>query len=160
MSNFCTPSPFFLSVRMGPNWARRRNLGPGRWNLGYHPPSLHPHPLWYCCSISIILSRHFHHIPGQYNSQPFTTKNQFKLNSIFCSKTQASHLEYAKNKTKMLRQNQAPIRNTYSRTRHQSGTLIAEPDPCLEHSLDSNNTYTNYRSGHPISADPSPCNHS
>ena len=32
----------------------------------------------------------------------------------------------------------------------------AEPDTCLEHSLDSNNTYTNYSSGHPISVDPLP----
>ena len=27
---------------------------------------------------------------------------------------------------------------------------------CLEHCLDSNNTYTNYSSGHPISVDPLP----
>ena len=31
-----------------------------------------------------------------------------------------------------------------------------EPDTCLEHCLDSNNTYTNYNSGHPISVDPLP----
>ena len=53
--------------------------------------------------------------------------------------------------------------NTYSRTRHQAGTLIAEPDTCLEHRLDSNNTYTSYGSEHPISVDPLPlpssCNH-
>ena len=33
---------------------------------------------------------------------------------------------------------------------------MAEPDTCLEHCLDSNNTYTNYSSGHPISVDPLP----
>ena len=55
---------------------------------------------------------------------------------------------------KMLsKQNQAPVWNTCSRTRHQSGTLITEPDTSLEHCLDSNNTYTNYSSGHPISVD-------
>ena len=43
-----------------------------------------------------------------------------------------------------------------SRTRHLSGTLIAESDTSLEHCLDSNNTYTNYSSGHPISVDPLP----
>ena len=58
---------------------------------------------------------------------------------------------------KMLsKQNQASIWNTCSRTRHQSGTLIAEPDTSLEHCLDSNNTYTSYSSGHPISIDPLP----
>ena len=40
---------------------------------------------------------------------------------------------------------------TLSRTRNQSGTFIAEPDTCLEHCLYSNNTYTNYSCGHPIS---------
>ena len=55
-----------------------------------------------------------------------------------------------------LKQNKTPARNTYSRTRHQSGTLLAEPDTCLEHYLDSNNTYTNYSSGQPISADALP----
>ena len=42
-----------------------------------------------------------------------------------------------------------------------SGTLIAEPYNCLEHCLDTNNTYTNYSCGYPISS-PSPpysCNH-
>ena len=53
-------------------------------------------------------------------------------------------------------QNQTPVRNTYSRTRNQSGTLLAEPDTCLEHCKDSNNNYTNYSSGHPISEDPLP----
>ena len=50
-----------------------------------------------------------------YNSQQlFTTKNQFKLNSVFCIKIQASSLTWnAKNKTKMLSK--------------------AEPDTCLEH---------------------------
>ena len=33
---------------------------------------------------------------------------------------------------------------------------MAEPDTCLEHCLDSNNTYTNYSSVHPISVDPLP----
>ena len=55
-----------------------------------------------------------------------------------------------------LNQNQTPVWNTYSRTRHQHETLIAEPDTCLEHCLDSNNIYTNYSSGHPISVDPLP----
>ena len=31
---------------------------------------------------------------------------------------------------------------------------MTEPDICLEHCLDSNNTHTNYSSKHPISADP------
>ena len=52
-----------------------------------------------------------------------------------------------------LYQKQTPAWNTYSRTRHQSGTLIAEPDTCLEQCLDSNNTCTNYSCGHPISVD-------
>ena len=43
-----------------------------------------------------------------------------------------------------------------TRTRHLSGTLIAEPDTCLEHCLDSNNTYTNYSCGNPTSVDPLP----
>ena len=30
---------------------------------------------------------------------------------------------------------------------------MLEPDTCLEHCLDSNNTYTNYSSGHPIYVD-------
>ena len=46
--------------------------------------------------------------------------------------------------------------NTYSRTRHLSATLIAESDTCLEHCLDSNNTYTNYSSGHLIPVNPLP----
>ena len=33
---------------------------------------------------------------------------------------------------------------------------MAEPGNCLEHFLDSNNTYTNYSFGHPISVDPLP----
>ena len=49
-----------------------------------------------------------------------------------------------------LKQNQTSVWNTYSRTRHQSGTLIAQPDTCLENCLDSNNTFTNYSSGHPF----------
>ena len=43
-----------------------------------------------------------------------------------------------------------------------SETLKAELDTCLEHCLDSNNTYTNYSCGHPISVDTlplPPCNH-
>ena len=55
-----------------------------------------------------------------------------------------------------LQQNQMPVWNTYSRTRHLSGTLAAEPDTCLEYCLGSNNTYTNYSSGHPVSEDPLP----
>ena len=55
-----------------------------------------------------------------------------------------------------LKQNQTPVWNTYSRTRNQSGTLLAEPDTCLEHCKESNNNYTNYSSGHPTSADPLP----
>ena len=53
-----------------------------------------------------------------------------------------------------LQPNQAPVWKTYRRTRHQSGTLIAEPGTCLEHCMDSNNGYTNYSCGHPISVDP------
>ena len=66
----------------------------------------------------------------------------------------------AKKKTKMLSQAQFPPEPDTC----LSGTLIAEPDACLEHCLDSNNTYTNYSCGHPISVDPLPlpkpcCNH-
>ena len=76
------------------------------------PP--YPHPLWYSCCISIIFSRLFHHIPSPCNSQLFTTKNQFKLNPIFYSKTKQTCLtRNAKNKTKMLSK--------------------PEPDTCLEH---------------------------
>ena len=48
------------------------------------------------------------------SQQLFTSKNQFKLNSVFCSKIQANSLTWnAKDKTKMLSK--------------------AEPDTCLEH---------------------------
>ena len=69
-----------------PPWTSKRR---------YQLPPPHLNPLWYSCSISIISSRRFHHIPCPCYSQLFTTKNQFKLNSIFSSKTQAnmSHLE-------------------------------------------------------------------
>ena len=104
------PSPLFLFVRMDPNWerppptrlwARPPPLPPAPgWNLGYQrpppppqPPS--PHSFWYSCSISIIFSRRFHQIPCPCYSKLFTTKNQYKVNSIFWSNTQAkmSHLE-------------------------------------------------------------------
>ena len=42
MSNFCTPFSLFLSVQMGPNWARPpppAPAPPGRRNLGYQPPN-------------------------------------------------------------------------------------------------------------------------
>ena len=102
---FLHPLPLFSVCPNGTELGKTSKLR--SWTLKLRlpttipPPLPPPHPLWYSCSISIILSRHFHHIPGQCNSQPFTTKNQFKLNSIFCNKTQAntSHLEYAKNKT-------------------------------------------------------------
>ena len=86
----------------------------------------HPDPLWYSCSILIIFSRPFHHIPCPRNSQHFTTKNQFKLNSIFCSKIQVntSHLECQNalmtepnTSLEHLGQNQTPVWNTV-------GTLI------------------------------------
>ena len=86
------PFPFFcLSewVQIGQD-----SLAPGRLNVGYQPPPP-PHSFCYSCSIVIICSRSFHHISCPCHSQLFTTKNQFKWNSIFCSKTQAntSHLE-------------------------------------------------------------------
>ena len=95
MSSFCTHlSSLFLSVWMDPNWVRLHHH-PWKSQLRL-PTSLTPHShlLWYFCSISIIFSRRFHHTPCSCNWQLFTTKNQFKLNSIFCCKTQAkkSHL--------------------------------------------------------------------
>ena len=55
-------------------------------------------------------------------------------------------------------QNQTPAcpGTLNGRTRHLSGTLKADPDTCLEHCLDSNNTYTNYNCGHPIYVGPLP----
>ena len=47
--------------------------------------------------------------------------------------TSMKNVQFSHNKTKMLSK--------------------AEPGTCLEHCLDSNNTYTNYSSGHPISVD-------
>ena len=86
---FASPSHLFLSVRMGLNCVSP----PPPWTLKLRlpttsPPS--PHPLWYSYSISIIFIKRFHHIPCPCNSQLFTTKIQFKLNSIFCSKIQAN----------------------------------------------------------------------
>ena len=88
------PPPPIFSVRMGPNWARL----PRPWTSQLRLPTPFPqsHLLWYSCSILIIFSRRFHHIPCPCNSQLLlTTKNQLEFNSVFCSKTQAdtSHLE-------------------------------------------------------------------
>ena len=90
-----SPSPFFLSVRMTPNWA-----GPptsGRRNLSYQPPP----PL----SPLVFLQK----IGMQ-------KENQNAVYSLVSSRTR--HLS---------------VWNTYIRTRHLSRTLIAEPDPSLEH---------------------------
>ena len=89
LSNFCKHSPLFLPVRMGPNWARLPPL-PRLWTLNLRLPPTptppHPHLLWYSCSISIIFSRRFHHIPCPYNSKLFSTKNQFNIKLIiWCS---------------------------------------------------------------------------
>ena len=88
-----SPSLIFLSARIGPNCAIRHR--PWTSKLRLPATTTHPYPLWYSCSISIIFSRRLYHIPCPCNSELFITKNQFKLNSIFCSKTQAStpHLE-------------------------------------------------------------------
>ena len=111
MSNFCTlplPPFFCLSewIRIGqdlPPPAPGQDLTPSPrpWlklrlpTTPPHPKPLHPHSFWYSCSISIIFSRRFHQIPCPCYSKLFTTKNQYKLNSIFWSNTQAkmSHLE-------------------------------------------------------------------
>ena len=106
--------PLFLSVRMGPIWG-----SPRPWTLKLREPTSLPIPIpfgilaayrLYLVDVSII-----YHACAAYNS---ATKNQFKLNSIFCSKTQAntSHLE-------CLKQNQVPVWNTYRNTRQQSGRL-------------------------------------
>ena len=131
-------SPLFLSVRMGQNKARHSSA-PGRGNLSYQPPPLHPHPL-FLQKIGMLKRK------PKCCPKPSFLQNQTPV----C-------LEH-------LQQNHTPVWNTYSRIRHQSGTLIAEPDTCLEHCLDSNNTYTNYCCGHPISVGPLPlpnpyCNH-
>ena len=118
MSNFYTPPPplFFC-----PNESELpRPPAPGHQNLGYQPPP-YPHSLWYSCCISTVFSRSFHQIPC--NSQLFT-KNSSKHVSLGMLKIKPKCC---------LKQNQKPVWNTYSRTRHQSGTLIAEPDTCLEH---------------------------
>ena len=85
---------------------------PCLWTLKLRLPNTphHPDSLWYSCSILIIFSRPFHHLPCPRNSQHFTTKNQFKLNSLFCSKIQVntSHLEC-------------------------QNALMAEPNTSLEH---------------------------
>ena len=87
-SDFCTspPSPF-LSVWMGPNWAKAPLSWTSKLRLSTTP---HPHPPWYSGNISIIFNKRFHHMQSSCNSQLFTTKNQFKLNLIFCSKTQTN----------------------------------------------------------------------
>ena len=60
----------------------------------FTPPSL-ALPEFSVCPNIYIFSRSLHHIPCPCNSELFITKNQFKLKSIFCTKTQAntSHLE-------------------------------------------------------------------
>ena len=119
MSNFYTPP--LPSFSVCPNESELpRPPAPGHQNLSYQPPP-YPHSLWYSCSISIVFSRSFHQIPC--NSQLFT-KNSSKHVSLGMLKIKPKCC---------LKQNQKPVWNTYSRTRHQSGTLIAEPDTCLEH---------------------------
>ena len=134
------PSPLFLSVRMSLNYPAPPS--PGHQNLGYQPPP-YPHSLWYSCSISIVFSRSFHQIPC--NSQLFTKKLK-QTCLTWNAKNKTKMLSKAEPKTCLehLQQNQTPVWNTYSGTRHLSRTL------------DSNNSYINYSSGHPISEDPLP----
>ena len=119
----------FLSVQIGQNRARPPST-PGSGNLGYQPPSSTPIPSMQKIG---ILKRKPKCCP-----KPSFLQNQTPV----C-------LEH-------LQQNQTPVWNTYSRTRHQSGTLIAEPDTCLVYCLDFNKIYNNYSSGYPISVDPLP----
>ena len=86
------PSPFFLSGQMGLNRGRPHCPWTSKLRL---PTTSTPILFGNSCSILIIFSRCLHHIPCPCNSQLFTIKNRFKLNSTFCSKTQAntSHLE-------------------------------------------------------------------
>ena len=126
---FLHPSPPFLSVPMGPNWA-----GPPTsacQNLGYQPL---PTPI------------PFGIFPKNWNAK---IKLRCCLQLSFLQNQTPVCLEH-------LQQNQTPVWNTYSRTRHQSGTLIAEPDTCLVYCLDFNKIYNNYSSGYPISVDPLP----
>ena len=163
MSNFCTPllfSPFCLSewVRIGQHPAT-----PGRRNICYQPSIPHPflNPItfgifaayWsYLVDVSIR-----YHARATHNYSLQITINS-NLTQYSAKKLKQTHLTWnAKNKTKMLsKASQTPVWNIYSRTRYQSGTLIAKPDTFLEHCLDSSKTYTNYSSRYPISVDPLP----
>ena len=137
---FLHPLPLFLSVRMGLNWASTPHPWTSKLSLKTTPspaPQPSPSPFVFLQKIGMLK------IKPKYCLKPSFLQNQ----------TPAC--------LKYLQQNQISVWNTYSRTRHQSGTLMAEPDTCLEHFLDPNNSYTNYCCRHPISVDPLPpsCNH-
>ena len=69
--------------------------------------------LWYSCSILIIFTRRFHHVPCPCNSQ-IQLKINLNLTQFSAVKLKQTHLTWnAKNETKMLPK--------------------AEPDTCLEH---------------------------
>ena len=139
MSNFRTPPPPFLTVRMGPNWARPPLHWSSKLRLPPTPLRPHTHSLWYSCSKSIKFSRRFPHILCPCNSQLFITKNQFES---------SKHISLGMLKIKP----KCCLKPNFHQTRHLSGTLKAEPDACL----DSNDTYTNYICGHPVTVDPLP----
>ena len=126
MSNFCTPLPPFSVCANG---SELGETSPHPWMLKLRLPTT-PTP-----------------IPFRILAKNVNAKKNPKrcLQPSFLQNQTPIGLEH-------LYQNQTPVYNTYSRARHQSGTLIAEPDTCL----DCNNTYTNFSSGHPISADPLP----
>ena len=92
---FAFPSSFCLSVQLGPNCPP---LTPGRRNVGYQPP---PPP-----SPSVFLQK-----LGMLRRKPkCSLKPSFPQNqTLVCLK----HLQ----------QNETPVWNTYSRTRHLSGTV-------------------------------------
>ena len=103
MSNFRTPPPPFLTVRMGPNWARPPLHWSSKLRLPPTPLRPHTHSLWYSCSKSIKFSRRFPHILCPCNSQLFITKNQFES---------SKHISLGMLKTKpkcCLKQNQTPV---------------------------------------------------
>ena len=103
MSNFRTPPPPFLTVRMGPNWARPPLPWSSKLRLPPTPLRPHTHSLWYSCSKSIKFSRRFPHILCPCNSQLFITKNQFES---------SKHISLGILKIKpkcCLKQNQTPV---------------------------------------------------
>ena len=119
MSNFYTPpSPLFLSVRM---------------SLNYPAPS----PL----DIKTQATNHprtpiLFGILAAYRLYLVEVSIRFRATHNSLQKNSSKHVSLGMLKIKpkcCLKQNQKPVWNTYSRTRHQSGTLIAEPDTCLEH---------------------------